>query len=1021
MGMPIVIVATGGLPVTLTNSAYGMPMTISSSGGLPVTVVASGGWPVTGFTTGPDVTAPVITSSATVSNPENSTLLHTLAANEAVTWSIVGGADQARFELSGSTLRWLANGVKDFEAPNDADTNNTYIVQVRATDLASLTTNQTITVTVTDVSEGAGTTVIEVDGIVATFAGVQTWGYHVDGVSPWIVAPPGGVVLQSVALHITEASIGSPGSDDEYVGTGNYLGDCMVDPGHDPTMIFKQGMDSRTTTSTSPGQPQTYDASLKLTLPATVDHYPDGSAKTIWCYRGTNTPQVGGTYNACYAILEITVYASNPGTTRIKPTGMYVASPGKPVYNTADINYSLYTPVTRPVGYTEPDWTLRKGFHSRPLVRWGPITYFTEWVPWASQDAYPAYQALATNMTILGAISDSPSRVDLINRVVRDGLMAYSMVALGYNNNITLGGFGVGLKGLAYFAGRWLGNPAMCARPPDTNYLGYTDIEFYHEDGCMWQGVTECLYGSESATTRGNPLTYPDNHEVRDYQFGLTDPTGIVTFSGTARAGAANWIQLASGSPSVPLIQGGYLIWIASGTGSGQSRLVAGGFGATGSIASTTLTISVLTAGTILLGQTISGTGVTADTYIVSQLTGTTGGVGTYQVSASQTVASTTITGLGYSDTSKRVAVALPFSPAPDSSSVYNYSNAGYYQITGTNSLTGLAIALVLTGEAPGWNYSQFFNYTKRWINEDGYVRYPVHPEWQYPTSDQRKWGDSTNWTKLFYTLASSIWPVLGISYAPSSLTAGSIPITGQTIIPVWGSSTYSETGVVFNGTNTWLRHTSPAIAANSQTGLIFISVTFAGVHGGLITDLFGMQNSALQRHPGISGALSGLWRDTAAAATAVINDTPVVGAERANILFSMNASGTSRLWVWRSSTGTWGSGTDDISGTGVNLLFSVINDSQLFGQWSGGNYFNGTAYRAALWTNLGGAYPDISNSTVRNGFCDPTTGALVNPTTTVALYGTPAFDWYGNASQWNSGTANHGTSTGWAMQGAVT
>jgi hypothetical protein len=41
----------------------------------------------------------------------------------------------------------------------------------------------------------------------------------------------------------------------------------------------------------------------------------------------------------------------------------------------------------------------------------------------------------------------------------------------------------------------------------------------------------------------------------------------------------------------------------------------------------------------------ITGTGVTAGTYIVSQLTGTDGSTGTYRVSASQTVASTTITG----------------------------------------------------------------------------------------------------------------------------------------------------------------------------------------------------------------------------------------------------------------------------------------------------------------------------------------------------------------------------------------
>ena len=74
-------------------------------------------------------------------------------ADEAVTWSIVGGADAARFEISGSTLRWTGDGTKNLEAPDDADTDNAYVVQVRATDAATNVANQTITVTVTNVVE----------------------------------------------------------------------------------------------------------------------------------------------------------------------------------------------------------------------------------------------------------------------------------------------------------------------------------------------------------------------------------------------------------------------------------------------------------------------------------------------------------------------------------------------------------------------------------------------------------------------------------------------------------------------------------------------------------------------------------------------------------------------------------------------------------------------------------------------------------------------------------------------------
>jgi hypothetical protein len=62
----------------------------------------------------------------------------------------------------------------------------------------------------------------------------------------------------------------------------------------------------------------------------------------------------------------------------------------------------------------------------------------------------------------------------------------------------------------------------------------------------------------------------------------------------------------------------------------------------TGSIAGTTFTVSAVASGTLFVGQTIRGGTIRVATTIVSQLTGTPGGVGTYTVSgAAQTVAST--------------------------------------------------------------------------------------------------------------------------------------------------------------------------------------------------------------------------------------------------------------------------------------------------------------------------------------------------------------------------------------------
>lgn len=105
------------------------------------------------YVTDVDDTAPTITSANTANVDENVALAHALTANESVTWTIIGGADELLFEISGSTLRFAADATKNYEAPDDADTDNVYVVQVRATDTNSNTADQTISVTVADVDE----------------------------------------------------------------------------------------------------------------------------------------------------------------------------------------------------------------------------------------------------------------------------------------------------------------------------------------------------------------------------------------------------------------------------------------------------------------------------------------------------------------------------------------------------------------------------------------------------------------------------------------------------------------------------------------------------------------------------------------------------------------------------------------------------------------------------------------------------------------------------------------------------
>ena len=69
-------------------------------------------------------------------------------------------------------------------------------------------------------------------------------------------------------------------------------------------------------------------------------------------------------------------------------------------------------------------------------------------------------------------------------------------------------------------------------------------------------------------------------------------------------------------------------------------------FSVTGSISNNILAVTAVGSGTIYPGSTISGTSVASGSQIVSQLSGTAGGVGTYAVSiAEQSAASTTIAG----------------------------------------------------------------------------------------------------------------------------------------------------------------------------------------------------------------------------------------------------------------------------------------------------------------------------------------------------------------------------------------
>lgn len=112
----------------------------------------------------------------------------------------------------------------------------------------------------------------------------------------------------------------------------------------------------------------------------------------------------------------------------------------------------------------------------------------------------------------------------------------------------------------------------------------------------------------------------------------------------------------------------------------------------TASITTTVLTVTAIGSGVLQAGMILSGSGVTAGTTIVGQLTGTAGSTGTYTVSASQSVGSTTITGTPVAKPAKYIRVGSPGNA---------YIRLGDSNVTATSSdmmLMANEQALIFTG-----------------------------------------------------------------------------------------------------------------------------------------------------------------------------------------------------------------------------------------------------------------------------------------------------------------------------------
>lgn len=158
-----------------------------------------------------------ITSSTSINTLENTTAVGTLAATGGgtITWSLTGGADLAKFSIGSSSGALSFNVAPDFEAPADADLNNIYLVQVRATNGITSDT-KTFSVTVTDVVEAPVFTTIVDPTLTVTETG---WiNYVIRTQIPTFLVSVAGTKLRftmkaaSTALQIGGMTVGRKGT-----------------------------------------------------------------------------------------------------------------------------------------------------------------------------------------------------------------------------------------------------------------------------------------------------------------------------------------------------------------------------------------------------------------------------------------------------------------------------------------------------------------------------------------------------------------------------------------------------------------------------------------------------------------------------------------------------------------------------------------------------------------------------------------------------------------------------------------
>ncbi len=287
----------------------------------------------------------------------------------------------------------------------------------------------------------------------------------------------------------------------------------------------------------------------------------------------------------------------------------------------------------------------------------------------------------------------------------------------------------------------------------------------------------------------------------------------------------------------------------------------------TGSITGTTLDVTAVASGTLAVGQQITGTGVTAGTVITALGTGT-GGVGTYTVNNSQTVASEALVGEFVAPTVTFNSTTNAFiitSGITGSASTAAYATGTLAASLKLDQADGAVLSQGAAPATPGVFMANLLNQTQNWAT--------FMTVWESQLAEKEAFAQWSNSVAPRYLYVSQDSDVAALT-ANNTLAFGNYLQTNQLVgtCPVWGPSTdtnnqYAAFICGFAASLNFNEENGRAtLAFKSQSGLpaaVSDVNSYAAVlsNGYNVYSYFGSNNPANNQSWMMPGSVSGSWK----------------------------------------------------------------------------------------------------------------------------------------------------------------